>query len=312
MLRAVSERPAAVLDQPLVGWMAVDIPPDGSLHPVLGCDWTDPVQSAPQCRLHPQARRSRDEPFLGGALHPVVAATHEAPAPFCVCGLGALYTLRLHRRFDVFRDRLGYRLRCLAIVQLWGRVMLESGGVRAEYGRVLAIVVPQGEAGSRLRRIEAAAERLQTRILTVDPDAFDEEELLRRQAPEGSLVVSHSDFMRCAGNTRTRRWRSVRKQREAGRTVRLMGSALGLMTLGVVAGAAAIGVSPGLATVFSILVGLLALTVIAPSRRAVAVEALAPAPPACPTPAARALPVARGPAQGKALAALGDLMTLWR
>ena len=312
----VRNRPPLSLTEPLVGWSVVDIPPDGTLHPVLGADWTDAVQVAPACRLHPDGRQPRQAPFLGrSALRPVVATAHEPPAPFCVCGLGALYSLRLHRCFDAFRDRLGYRLRCLAIVQLWGRMMLESGGVRAQYGRVLAIMVPEGETGARGRRVEAAADRLGARIVAVDPDAFDAAAVLRREAPEGAHILSRGEFVRSAGNGSARRWRSIPTQRASFKTARLIVCAYALLFLAVGAGLHAAGVvswpTVGLALSLSSFVAV-PVAVRRADKRAVCVEAVAPAPPACPTPAGRPTALTRGSSQVTPVAVLADLMALWR
>lgn len=301
---------------PVVGWSVVDLPPDGSLDPVLGSDWTQPLQTAPACRLHSaEDVDRRGDPFLGGtALAPIVAAVHEPPMPFCVCGLGALYSFGIHRRFDRFRDRLGHRLRCLAIVELWGRVILESRGVRAQYGRVLALVVPADEPEMRRRRIETAAERVRARIVTVDPERFDAHEVLRREAPQGPELLAYARFARAARDRHARRWRVAERQRELARSAGFEGSAVALLAFGI----AAVGKAAGLPASWAIVIAIVltAIAAIAVLRRewqwSVSVEALAPAPPGSATPPARELPLTRGRNRVAPLAVLSELTRLWR
>src|SRR3954470_5009817 len=102
-------------DAPVVGWLAGDIEPDGTLHArVVAQAYDAPVT----------AGREIDHPALvpapwpvrlgGGRLAPVVAAEHTVPFPFCACGVPADYDL--HRaHLDRFHDRLGYRMATIAL-----------------------------------------------------------------------------------------------------------------------------------------------------------------------------------------------------
>lgn len=96
--------------------------------------------------------------------------------------------------------------------------MLEAGGARAEAGRVLALVVAEGEIMERRRRVELAAKRLDCTILTVDPDTFDPSDLLERERPTTSSRLARSQFTSAARARGVRRWQSRARFRDTHRS----------------------------------------------------------------------------------------------
>ena len=128
--RRVARRELVRLDSPVVGWLTADIRPDGSLEPgaggVHGEAYTDTLNTARAC----ERPHVGTPPVLGGSgLHPVVASVHAVPFPLCSCGLPCDYEPH-GRLFDHYRDRLGYRMRTVALVEVWGRLMVQNAGVR--------------------------------------------------------------------------------------------------------------------------------------------------------------------------------------
>ena len=82
-------------------------------------------------------------PYLQDPWRPLLAQ-HSAPSSGCSCGFYAAYRLG-----DVLQSRLGRprRGRCLGAIAAWGRVVLHPEGFRAESVRLLALWVPQKDAG---------------------------------------------------------------------------------------------------------------------------------------------------------------------
>jgi hypothetical protein len=50
-------------------------------------------------------------------------------------------------------------MRTVALVEVWGRLMMQHAGVRGEHGRVLAIAVADDDPPQRRERAEASAGR---------------------------------------------------------------------------------------------------------------------------------------------------------
>ena len=211
---------------PLVAWAQFDVRADGTLE-------------------QPPCVESSRPPVVGSSrLAPVIAAGHAAPMPFCRCGVHGLYRPP-DRPFDGSRT--------VGLVELWGRVMLESDGVRAQHGRVLAVA----EAGEDF-----------------DPSAFE------RMALPGAMWLRRPDFARAVRARGIRHWRSGTNQGpELTRmSLTMHGGALGAIALGfaLVAFGLAGWASVAIAVLSWIALGLFAM--VRTNERTVCVEALVPPP----------------------------------
>ncbi len=76
-----------------------------------------------------------------------------APDPRCVCGIYALFGPESVRR----RDRLS---RVSGAVVVWGRLEVHEAGMRAEFARIVALVLPGGRHRGADRIVTGLAERL--------------------------------------------------------------------------------------------------------------------------------------------------------
>ena len=218
---------------PVVCWLVGDVRPDGSIEPaggaVDGDDYTQVWNHRVECeRFH----GSGPSPRAGGsAWRPMVAGGHSVPFPFCGCGLPGVYE-PYGRLMDAYRDRLGYHLRTVALVELWGRLMFQNAGVRAGHGRVLGIAISPDDAPIRKRRAQTAAERLGAALVEIDPsDIYRRRGALEALIPQRATRVTHRDFEHWAHNRSLRRWTSTTQSRSASGIGHAIGSAIGLAAL---------------------------------------------------------------------------------
>jgi hypothetical protein len=297
-------------DAPVVGWLVGDILPDGSLEPaggrVEGGTYTGTVNAFEACE---RAAQSVGPPRLGGrGLRPLVAVGHPTPFPFCECGFPSSYEPG-GRWFDHYRDRLGYRMRTVALVEVWGRLMLSNAGVRGEYGRVLAIAASPDDAPQRRRRAAAATERLGAALFEAQPEAFNLESMARL-IPVGAVVPTHRDFERFAHDRSLRRWTSRAQMRSISGIARAGGSATVLIAFLIAIGLGALG-APEAATIpVAVAVGVaaLAFSLYKLPDFEYCVEASAPAPAGAPKlPTTELIPVALGAPELNLVPVLGEV-----
>jgi len=282
------------LDGPVVGWLAADIRPDGSFDVLrdIGDDYLTSPTCAPRC-AYP---RPGLPPNVGVTrVRPVIATEHSSPFPFCHCGMPAGYAPD-GRLFDHWRNRLGYRMRTVALVEVWGRVMLESGGMRAACGRVLAIAVADDESPARRARVASAAKLLGATVVEVDPARF-ETDAFEHLVLAGATRLTHRDFMRSLRGRSLRRWSSAQDARAIGLGGGMVASVALIVAIFVDAGVRALGIPGTVALAMAILIALAGL--VGAFRLTLplgfSIEAFAPSPDATPDLDATPIAVTLGP-----------------
>jgi hypothetical protein len=199
-----------VLPNPIAAWALLDLRDDGEAEAVgdqeYAIDWSRAIQQAPPCD-HAAHVPTSDDGYVAWHAREV-PARHDAPVPFCTCGLRARNDLH-GRRFDHWRDRVGFRMRAPAAVVVWGRVLLGPRVLRAEYGHVAALGVLADEPPPRRARVERAAKRLEAEIVVVDESRSGCDPLLAAASRSGE-PLSYRAWRRMALSRQGRKWQAGR------------------------------------------------------------------------------------------------------
>ena len=276
------------LAAPLVCWLVGDVRPDGSFEPAGGAldgdAYTHVVNQHRGCERTFVGSLPR---LAGDTSRAVVASEHTVPFPFCHCGLPGTYEPS-GRLADVYRDRLGYRLRAVALVQLWGRLIFDNSGVHAEYGRVLALATSPDDAPARAQRAHVAAQRLGAALVDIEAEElYGQRTAFEPFAPTDTVRVTHRDFERWAHDRSTRRWSSDTQSRNTGGAAgHITGSAVVLVAFLVGIGLRAAGLPEAAAIGTGVTVGVIGTGISLYKIQDVVycVEGFAPAPADAPVP----------------------------